>query len=461
MISKAKLNKLLNLCITNGSDFAEIFLEDTKSNNYELVGGVIENITTNYVYGIGIRVIKGEIEYYGYTNEISYDNLVRLVEKLTAGLSKNENTVKITLKTEKNKNAHKVLISPERKPNLEKISYMKKVYESCKNHSEEITQVVINLFDKQQDVIIANTNGKYVKDKRVLVRLYCSAVASNKDTMQTAVESIAGACGYELFDKKDLESFGIKVATSAITILHADEIKGGTMDVVIHNAFGGVLLHEACVHSLEAELVAKNASVFSNMLGQKIASDVVTAVDDATIVNEWGSSNIDDEGVKTKRNVLIENGVLKSYLVDYKNSAKMKHEITGSGRRASYKYLPTARMSNTFLMPGKSTFEEIIANTKSGLFAKVMGGGSVDPSTGEFNFSVSEGYIIENGKITKPVRGATLVGSGKDVLMNIDMIADNLLFGYGICGASSGNIPVCVGQPTIRVKNMTVGGRGS
>ncbi|MDD3382432.1 MAG: DNA gyrase modulator, partial [Bacilli bacterium] len=161
MISKAKLNKLLNLCITNGSDFAEIFLEDTKSNNYELVGGVIENITTNYVYGIGIRVIKGEIEYYGYTNEISYDNLVRLVEKLTAGLSKNENTVKITLKTEKNKNAHKVLISPERKPNLEKISYMKKVYESCKNHSEEITQVVINLFDKQQDVIIANTNGKY------------------------------------------------------------------------------------------------------------------------------------------------------------------------------------------------------------------------------------------------------------------------------------------------------------
>lgn len=461
MISKAKLNKLLNLCMEKGCDFAEFFLEDTKSNNYEFICGEVENIVTSYVYGVGIRVIKGESEYYGYTNDISYSNLVNLIEKITTSLEKKENIEKVRLVLEKNENIHKTIMFPDKIDISKKISYMQQTHDACKNYSEEISKVSIKLFDKVQSVTIANTNGKYIKDERVLVRIFCTAIASNEETMQIAGDSVAGACGYEIFKKEDLEALGRKVAESLITILHADEIKGGVMDVVIHNAFGGVLLHEACVHSLEAELVSKNASVFSNMIGEKIASDIVTAVDDGTIVNQWGSNNIDDEGAKAKRTVLIENGILKSYLVDYKNSAKMNHQITGSGRRASYKYLPTARMTNTFFMPGKNTFEEIISKTKNGFFAKTMGGGSVDPSTGEFNFSVSEGYIIENGKITKPVRGATLVGSGKSVLLNIDMIADNLEFGYGICGASSGNIPVCVGQPTIRVRDMTVGGRGS
>jgi TldD protein len=235
---------------------------------------------------------------------------------------------------------------------------------------------------------------------------------------------------------------------------------GGVMTVVVHNAFGGVLLHEACVHSLEATSVAKGTSVFCGKLAQKIASDIVTAIDDGTIANAWGSLNVDDEGEPTKRNVLIENGILKSYLVDFRNSRKMNHPVTGSSRRQSYKYSPTSRMTNTFFAPGKSTFEEIIANTEYGLFAKKMGGGSVNPATGEFNFAVNEGYLIENGKITKPVRGATLVGSGAEILANIDMIADNLDFGYGMCGSLSGSIPTSVGQPTIRVKNLTVGGRG-
>jgi TldD protein len=211
---------------------------------------------------------------------------------------------------------------------------------------------------------------------------------------------------------------------------------------------------------LEATSVAKGSSVFADKLGEKIAADIVTAIDDGTIPNAWGSLNVDDEGEPTKRNVLIENGILKSYLVDYRNSLKMNHPVTGSSRRQNYKFSPTSRMTNTFFAPGKDKFEDIIANIKFGLFAKVMGGGSVNPSTGEFNFAVSEGYLIEDGKITKPVRGATLVGSGAEVLKNIDMISDNLAFDHGFCGSESGSIPTNVGQPTIRVQNMTVGGRG-
>ena len=279
--------------------------------------------------------------------------------------------------------------------------------------------------------------------------------------MQTGGGSIGKNRGYDFLETADLVKFGQEHAKTAIAMLHADEMVGGKMTVVIHNAFGGVLLHEACVHSLEATGVAKGASVFCGKLGQKIASDVVTAIDDGTLLEDsWGSLNFDDEGNPTQKNVLIENGVLKSYLVDYRNSRIMNHPITGSGRRESYKYSPTSRMTNTFFAPGKSTFEEIIANTEYGLFAKEMGGGSVNPASGEFNFVVNEGYKIENGKITKPVRGATLVGSGAEVLLNIDMIANNLSFGHGMCGSLSGSIPANVGEPTIRVQNMTVGGRG-
>ena len=217
---------------------------------------------------------------------------------------------------------------------------------------------------------------------------------------------------------------------------------------------------EVCVHSLEATSVAKGLSVFSNKIGQKIASDIVTAVDDGTLQNYWGSLNVDDEGHKTQRNVLIENGILKSYLVDKRNSKIMNHKITGNSRRESYKYQTTSRMTNTYFLNGKSTFDEIIANTKYGLFAKEMGGGSVNPATGEFNFAVNVGYLIEDGKITKPVKGATLVGSGRDVLLRIDMIGDNLSCGHGMCGSMSGSIPTNVGQPTIRVSSMTVGGSG-
>ncbi|MDE6583837.1 MAG: TldD/PmbA family protein, partial [Anaeroplasmataceae bacterium] len=242
--------------------------------------------------------------------------------------------------------------------------------------------------------------------------------------------------------------------------LSAEDMVGGVYDVVIHNAFGGVIFHEACGHALEATSVAKGMSVFSGKLGQKIAADCVTAIDDGTIPNEWGSANIDDEGNPTKKNILIENGILKSYMVDMRNGRRMNAKPTGSTRRESYRFSPTSRMTNTYIANGTSTPEEIIKNTKYGLFAKTMAGGSVNPATGEFNFSVGEAFMIEDGKLTKRVKGATLIGNGKDTILNIDMVGNNQSFGYGMCGSASGSIPACVGQPTIRVKQMTVGGNG-
>lgn len=460
MLNKKHIKEVLDISLSTGADFGEVFLEKTIGNVIEMTKGKITNATTNYTYGVGIRILLGTEEVYGYTNKVNFLSVKELAAKLASSYNSTKKDIQFTLDKEEVANNHNVVKKPSDLSNDEKIYLMSQVNDGAASFSDEVSQVLVYLTDKEQEVIIANTKGKFVKDTRTNIRISASVVARDGDNMQTGGNNIGRNQGYEMFDSQDLRAFGKSVAKTAVTMLHADEITGGKMTVVVHNGFGGVLLHEACVHSLEATSVAKGVSVFSNKLGQKIASDVVTAIDDGTLSNSWGSLNYDDEGNPTQKNVLIENGVLKSYLVDYRNTRKMDHPITGSGRRQSYKFSPTSRMTNTFFAPGKSSYEEIIASTKFGLFAAQMGGGSVDPSTGEFNFAVNEGYLIEDGKITKPVKGATLVGSGAEVLMNIDMIADNLSFGHGMCGSASGSIPTDVGQPTIRVQNMTVGGRG-
>jgi len=231
------------------------------------------------------------------------------------------------------------------------------------------------------------------------------------------------------------------------------------MVVAIDNGFGGVIFHEACGHSLEATSVAKGNSEFAGKLGQKIASDKVTAIDDGTLPNEWGSLNIDDEGNPTRKNVLIEKGILKGYMIDKLNGRRMNMEPTGSSRRQSYKYAPTSRMTNTYIAPGDDENEEIIKSIDYGLYAKKMGGGSVNPVTGEFNFAVLEGYMVKNGKIDTPVRGATLIGKGSEILKKIDMVGKELDLAAGMCGSVSGSVPTNVGQPLIRVSEITVGGR--
>lgn len=265
--------------------------------------------------------------------------------------------------------------------------------------------------------------------------------------------------GIEMFDTISPEKCGLDASQMAITMLNAKPCPSGKMTVAIENGFGGVIFHEACGHALEASSVSKNLSVFSNKLGEKIASSKVTAIDDGTIKNAWGSINIDDEGNPSEKKVLIENGILKSYMIDYLNGKRMGVKANGSSRRESYKFAPTSRMTNTYIAAGEDESSDIIASIDNGLYAKRMGGGSVNPITGEFNFSVLEGYLVKNGKIKEPVRGASLIGKSTEILNNIDMVGKNLSLGSGTCGAASGNIPTNVGQPLIRVSEITVGGR--
>lgn len=461
MINKNLCQEVLQQALSTGGDFAEIFCESTYNNAYEMTSGKTTKVTSSHTYGLSLRILKGFLEVNGYTNNLSKASLLDLANKLAATFNASPLGINVHLKEEAIVNFNPIIQKPSGLTNDQKLHYLTKAYEAVKDYSSEITQVIGNIRDEEQSVVIANSVGRFVKDFRSHIFMNLSVIASDGKSTQTQTDNIGGHQGYELFDNTNIEAFSKSVANSALTMLHAEEMVGGKMTVVVHNAFGGVLLHEACVHALEATTVAKGSSVFCNKLGTKVASDIVTAIDDGTIPNAWGSLNVDDEGEPTKRNVLIEKGILKSYLVDYRNSRLMKHHLTGSSRRQNYRFGTTSRMTNTFFAPGESTFEEIIKQTSYGLFAKKMGGGSVNPSTGEFNFAVNEGYLIENGKITKPVRGATLVGSGSLVLLNIDMIADNLAFGHGMCGSASGSIPTDVGQPTIRVQNMTVGGRGA
>jgi len=459
LLSKKVIENVLYAALSNGGDFAEVFVEDRFNTNIKMVGGYVENSISGRDFGIGIRIFDGLNSVYAYTNDSSEENLIKVAKEVALALSSNKKDIVLNLMKSSIPNLHSVKIIPNSVDKAKKVELLKRGYESAKNYDPLITQVTTNYFDEEQKVLIANSEGLMVEDKRVRTRFYVQSVASKDGEMQVGFYAPGASMGFEFFNGIDVDEIGREASRIAKTMVLADYCPSGVMPVVIHNEFGGVLFHEACGHSLEATSVAKGTSVFANKLGEQIASPLVTAIDDGTLPNEWGSLNIDDEGTPTQKNVLIENGILKSYMIDKLNGRRMNMESTGSGRRQSYKFAPTSRMTNTFIANGDSTFEEIISNTERGLFAKKLGGGSVNPATGDFNFAVMEGYLIEKGKITKPVRGATLIGTGAKVLENIDMVGNNQTFGQGMCGSLSGMVPTNVGQPTIRVKALTVGGR--
>ena len=460
MISKEIASQVLSKCLITGGDFAEIFEEDSISNSIGIIDSKVENALGGRSYGIGIRIFKGFKSVYAYTNDNSLSSLLDTAYKaaLALGNLKEENTI-ILDNSFKYKNMHDIKIYPNTVDYQNKIKVMKEAYTSAKEYSTDISQVNVTYMDKTQNILIANTEGLYIEDERIRTRLGISAVASKGSENQTGFEGPGRAKGFEMFEEIDPVYYGKEAARVAHTMLHAKNCPAGKMTVAIDNGFGGVIFHEACGHSLEATSVAKGNSVFSGKLNEQIASTKVTAIDDGTLANHWGSSNIDDEGNFTKKNVLIENGILKSYMIDKLNGRRMNMKPTGSSRRQSYKYAPTSRMTNTYIQAGDDKPEDIIKSIDNGLYAKKMGGGSVNPVTGEFNFSVAEGYIVKYGEIKAPVRGATLIGKGSEVLMNIDMVGNNLAQAQGMCGSVSGSIPTNVGQPMIRVKEITVGGR--
>ena len=458
-ITEASAKQILEVALSTGGEFAEVYMEKTTNEVTQIRSGKVSAANVSKVKGAALRIIKDNMEVNSSVTDCTYENLLKCAEVL-AGSFSGERTTQVLPFVEKEVEKIVNPINVRGNDLSLEIDLLKKASDAAYEYSKEIIQVIGSLTKKEQKVFVFASDSTWQTDYRCNTRIGCQAVASDGKEMETGSNSFGRNQGLEMFEGFDPVEFGKAVAFDAVEMLHADPMTGGEMPVVIHNGFGGVILHEACVHGLEATSVAKGMSVFCGKIGQKVASDIVNAVDNGTNLNAWGSINVDDEGTPSKCNVLIEKGILKSYLVDKRNSKKMNHPITGSSRRESYKYQTTSRMTNTYFLNGQSTFEEIIAKTEKGLFAKKMGGGSVNPATGEFNFAVTVGYLIENGKITKPVKGATLVGSGKDVLLRIDMIADNLECGYGMCGSMSGSVPTIVGQPTIRVSHMTVGGKG-
>ena len=459
MLEKSLVEKILNEALSTGGDFAEIFVEKKNNCGLYMIDGKIESSLSGRDFGIGIRIFKDLYSVYGYTNDMTEENLLKTARKIAEAVKGTRADITINLLKQDIENYNKIEIYPETVLKKNKIDIMRRGYTAAKEYDSEISQVRVSYSDSKQNILVANSEGIWAEDERVRGRIRIESVASSGTEMQTGSMGPGASKGFEFFEKMDIESYGREASRIAKTILHADYSPSGKMPVIIDNGFGGVIFHEACGHGLEATSVAKGNSIFTGKIGQMIASPVVSAVDDGTIPNEWGTINIDDEGTPSRRNLLIENGILKGYMIDKLNGRRMGMASTGSGRRESYKYAPTSRMTNTFILNGKSSLNEMISSVEKGIYAKYMGGGSVNPATGNFNFAVMEGYLIENGKITSPVRGATLIGSGSEILKKIEMVGNNLAYGQGMCGSVSGSICTNVGQPAIKVSEITVGGR--
>lgn len=451
---KEKFEKVLNIMCDTGATYADIFEEKKYEQIIKLLDGKIDKIENEIINGIGLRICNEHNTFYSAIN--NYDDV--LLEDEAKKLSENINNkrilddIKLTELEEHFINEDCVLTNKEKK------DYLLNINNIARNLNEKIFQVSASISNRVQDVWIATSDGKFVKDKRLLKRLTIVVMASDGDKKTQSAYSCGTTGDYSFLKNINIEKEIKTIVDSAIAKLDADYAPGGVMPVII-NCDSGVLIHEACGHALEATSVADNASVLSNHLNKKIANSIVTIIDDGTLSNLYGTTYYDDEGEKTRKNILVKNGVLTKYLVDKKNCKRMEHSITASSRRESYHYSPTSRMNNTYLDKGTSKVEDMIKSVDYGLYVKCLGGGEVNPTTGDFNFGVNEAYMIRSGVISEMVIGASLIGNIKDVLHNIVDISDDLNFDVGMCGSESGSCPVTCGQPTIKLSSMLVGGK--
>ena len=449
---------VLDTALAKGADFAEIFLEQKSTNRLSYLDSQVKDAASGQIMGAGIRVFYGTHAVYAHTNDLSRESLLAKAKAVSQAQTGDVLRLRKPFAASPKVKVHPFRLDPRDVSAERKVEILRRA-DLAARHYAEITQVDVSLAEWVQQVQIFNSRGVRASDRRPYMRLTIQAIASDGTEFQTGSESPGSLQGWEWVEALDVEALARSAAEQAITMLHAGYAPSGPMPVVIDKGFGGVILHEALGHLLETTSVATGASIMAGKLGEMIAHPCVSVVDDGTLEGEWGSTSIDDEGMPTERTVLIENGKLVSYLVDQLGARKTGYRPTGSGRRESYRFAPTSRMRNTFFVPGSHELSEMIASIPYGLYAKRMGGGSVSPGTGDFNFSVREAYMIRDGKIAEPVRGATLIGNGATVLTKIDMVGHELAHAAGMCGSLSGSVPVNVGQPPIRVSEIVVGGR--
>ncbi len=460
MIDHDIVERVLSSATRTGADFAELYAEDKRSTSASLDDGRIEQVNTGRDRGVGIRVISGDTTGYAYTADLSEPGLLAAAEAAAAAARGGGGGARIVaLNGDGRPTRPSVAQAPDAISKAAKVELLLRVDEAARSVGPEIVQVSAGYGDSRKRVLVANTDGLFTGDEQVRVLLRVSAVADGDAGMQTGFQSMGHTTGWEIFDIVDVTALAREAARQAITKLSARPAPSGTLPVVIEHGSGGVLFHEACGHGLEADLVAKGASVYAGKSGQLVASPLVTLVDDGTMPGEWGTLGIDDEGHATQRNVLIQDGVLTDYMYDHIRSRREGRAPSGNGRRQSYQHLPMVRMTNTFVLDGTDDPADIVSATDHGVYVAKLGGGSVNTATGDFVFGMTEAYLIENGRITAPLRDGNLTGNGPQVLADIDMLGNDFAMGGpGTCGKDGQGVPVGDGQPTLRVKALTVGG---
>lgn len=449
----------LRRALARGGDFAEVFAEDRHSLSMRLEDGRIENVVSGTDRGASIRVVKDLSTAFGYVEALEEQPLLGLADSLS--LSQHGQLLEITPPVNIAAGPRSwVETDPTSVAADKKAALLHLVDSVARESSQEVLQVVAAYAESRQQVWVMNSAGVLAADDRTRVMMAVMVMAKRGDVIQTGRETLAHHGGFELLDEEAVTRLAREATQRALVMLDASPAPAGRMPVVLANGFGGVLFHEACGHGLEADFILKKTSVWQGKMGAQVASPEVFAYDDGVTPGMWGSGRCDDEGTPSQKTTVIEAGILSGYLTDRLRGGRLSLPLSGNGRRQDFRHIPYPRMTNTYFGPGKYTCDEIIADTPRALYAKSLSGGEVNPATGDFVFGVAEGYLIENGKVTTPVRGATLVGNGPEVLLGIDAIADDLDLKAGTCGKEGQGVPVGSGQPTVRIREMTVGGTG-
>ena len=463
LIPLSLIEELINLAMSKGGDFAEIYVERSRSNSLALEEKKVRTANCGVSLGVGIRVIAGEEVGYAYSDDLD-PRILKDTALVAASIARGGNAppaVRVSPITIPNR--YPVEPPPSEVAPSDKVALLRRGDEAAHEYDKRITQVMGYFVDQTKDILIATSDGNLAEDCQTMCRMNFSAIVDDgKGERRTGFHGGGGRVLFDYYQEFTPEDVAKEAARMACAQLGAIEAPAGQQTVVLRSGWSGILLHEAVGHGLEADFIRKGTSLYAGKVGEQVASDLCTVIDSATIDHKRGTLNVDDEGHIPQENVLIENGILKGYMVDKLSSQIMGIPATGSGRRESYQHAPMPRMSNTYMAGGKHTHEEILASVDSGIYCAAFGGGQVDISNGNFVFEVREGYVIEKGKLTKPVASATLIGVGPEALKNVSMVGDNPTLdpGIGTCGKDGQGVPVGVGMPTIRMDNITVGGTG-
>jgi TldD protein len=457
-VDKEFLSKLVGKSLSQGGEYADVFIERRYQTSLIFDDGRLEKNLVGTEAGAGVRLIHRGKTAYSFTNDLSEESLMACAGEVCRAVQGVPDTAVSDLRVGKPTVDFHVRIFPSSVPAERKIALLKRADGVARKYDARIKQVTAVYRDMVQDVLVASSDGLIAEDERVYTTAVVQAVASDSGIIQTGYESVGGFIGFELFEEKDIEQLSLAVAKRAVMMLGAKRAPGGRMPVVISSRAGGTMIHEAIGHGLEADLAQQGLSVFSGKVGSRIASELITVIDDSSLPQKRGSFRFDDEGTPSQRKVLVENGILRGYMYDRLSAMKDGKKSTGNGRRESYRSRPIPRMTNTFIAEGTTPPDSIIASLDKGLLVQKMGGGQVNTVTGDFVFDVQEGYLIEKGCVGEPVRGATLTGNGPEILKSIDMVGNDLGFSIGTCGKDSQSVPVTDALPTLRIPEIVVGG---